>query len=773
VYFFVRNFEVTILIKNQKLYNSLILSAVILFSALCVYKIKDIKFDYDFEAFFPNEDNELEVYNNYRKTFEYDNEFALVAVESKSGIFKKDFLIKIDSLTDQLSRLKHVVKVTSPTNLKTLSLGGFAPVQTRVLHIEDETLYKEDSLAIYSSAYLIGSFFPLNGKSLSIFIKTGDLLTKNESDMLARDIETLLKTYNFEGIHYVGRIFAQGVYLDTLQKEFGVFLGLSFLVIIIFLWFSFKSVYGIVVPVIIVLISILWTLGIMIMLGKPLDIMTVMLPTMIFIAGMSDVVHFFSKYFEELSKGTAREKIYQLILKEVGFPTFLTLLTTVVGFLSLLFSSIKPIRDFGIYTSVGVTIAFILSYSLLPAILYFFTPKKLVTVHGGNNRTTNAMRTGLFWIFRNQKTILLISSILVVLSIIGIYKIKVNNILLEDLSEKVKIKQDFNFFDKEYSGVRPFEMLVTVKDSSKSVWDYEIIKEIYEVEKFIKREYNAGFLLSAAGLVKSIYQNSTTDKKDFPDKVSYDEIAAQLISNKKNKEIKKLVTTNETQTRISAKIGDVGSLVINEHNKKLLAFLEKNINSKNLTFQITGAAHLVDRNNEYMVNNMTQGFAFSIIVIGILTFFLHRSWRMVLVFIIPNVIPLVLIGGIMGFAGIELKAATSLVFSIAFGIATDDTIHFISRLKIELAYGKSLMYAFKRTYFETGKPIILTTFILIGGFMSLMTSDFQSTFYFGFLICITIVIAVLSDIFLLPVLLFLIYGKNNKKKFGTKNNLVR
>jgi predicted RND superfamily exporter protein len=113
----------------------------------------------------------------------------------------------------------------------------------------------------------------------------------------------------------------------------------------------------------------------------------------------------------------------------------------------------------------------------------------------------------------------------------------------------------------------------------------------------------------------------------------------------------------------------------------------------------------------------------------------------------------------MGFAGIELKAATSVIFSIAFGIATDDTIHFISRLKIELGYRKSLMYAFKRTYFETGKPIILTTFILMGGFLSLMTSNFQSIFYFGFLICITVLIAVIADIFLLPVLLFLVYGK--------------
>ncbi|MCW3077543.1 MAG: rane protein [Bacteroidetes bacterium] len=752
------------LIKNPKTYYSLILAAVILFSFFCIYKIQFLKFDYDFEAFFPNEDNELEVYNNYRNTFEHDNEFALVAVENNAGIFKKPFLLRVDSLTKALSELNYIQKVTSPTNLKTISLGGLLPTQLRTLHFEDESLYKDDSLLIYQSPHLIGSFFPVNAKSLTIYIKTEEALKKRQSDSLAKSIEAVINKFKFDEVHYVGRVFAQNVYLENLKREFGIFLALSFVVVVLFLWFSFKSFYGIIVPVSIVLISIIWTLGLMSLFGKPIDLMTVMLPTMIFIAGMSDVVHFFSKYFEELARGTQKDKIYKLILKEVGFPTFLTLVTTVVGFLSLLFSSIRPIREFGIYTSIGVVIAFILSYTLLPALLYFFTPKKLVTVHNQNNRTYNLMRTGLFWIFRNQKTILVITSIVLIFSVIGIFKIRVNNILLEDLSEKVKIKQDFNFFDKNYSGVRPLEIKVTLKDTSKNIWDYKVIKELDKVDEFIKKEYSAGFLISPSSLIKTIYSLSNEHKtKSFPEQEDFEPISKELIANKNNRDIKHIITPNGAIARISAKIRDMGSIKVSEHNQQLISFINNHVDTTLLRFEITGAAHLVDRNNEYMVNNMTQGFIFSLIVIAILTFFLHRSWRMVLVFIIPNVIPLLIIGGIMGFAGIELKAATSLVFSIAFGIATDDTIHFISRLKIELGYGKSLMYAFKRTYFETGKPIILTTFILLGGFMSLMISDFQSTFYFGFLICITVVVAVLADIFLLPVLLFMIYGKKKKR----------
>lgn len=750
---------------SQKIINTSALFFVIAFTILCAFKIQDLKFDYDFEAFFPNEDNELEVYETHRNRFEWDNEFVLIGLENKSGIFKKDFLQKVEALSNELKQIPYTDRVISPTNIKNISVSGVVPVQKRLLHIDDESLYKDDSINIYNTPELIGSFFPKDAKSLSIFIKTDEGLSKVKSDSLARNIEKAFTKYNFDEVHFVGRIVAQDVYLKNLEKEFVYFLGISFVLVILFLWLSFRSIYGVVVPLTIVVISIFWTLGIMAMMHQSLDIMTVMLPTMIFIAGMSDVVHFFSKYFEEIAKGTEKQKIYPLILKEVGFPTFLTLITTVVGFLSLLFSSIKPIKDFGMFTSVGIIIAFCLTYTLLPALLYFFTPKKLVAVHHHDNKTYNVMRKILFWIFRSQKTIIVTTIILVVLSIIGVYNIKVNNILLEDLSDNVKIKQDFNFFDKHYSGVRPLELSVEIKNKNKTVWDYDIMKQLNDVDVFLKKEYHAGFMYSPAMLTKTINKalnDETTGEGKFPSREEYEDVKKQLIENKKNKDIKRIITVDGRYARINGKISDIGSIVVNEQNKHFQEFLKTHINSNDIEIKITGAAHLIDRNNEYMVSNMTQGFLFSIIVIALLTYFLHRSWRMVLVFILPNFIPLLIIAGIMGFAGIELKAATSLVFSIAFGVATDDTIHFISRLKIELGYGKSLVYAFKRTYFETGKPIVLTTFILMGGFVSLMVSDFQSTFYFGFLICITIVVAVIADLFLLPVLLFWLLG--NKKK---------
>lgn len=750
---------------QQKARSLLVIAAALVITVIAACFASRLKFNYDFEAFFPKEDEQLDAYLEFRNKFEYDNEFVLLGIESRQGIFKKEFLEKIDALSRELKTIPEVKKVVSPTNIKNLLLGGILPRDTPLLRFRAPEFYKEDSIAIYSSRELIGSVFPKNARSVCIYVKTTDGLSKVKSDTLAQRIARTFGKYNFDDVHFVGRIVAQDVYLKKLQKEFVVFLCLSFVMIVIFLWVSFRSLYGIIVPVVIVLVSILWTLGFMGMTGKPIDIMTVMLPTMIFIAGMSDLVHFFSKYFEELHRQTDKRKIYRLILREVGFPTFLTLLSTVVGFLSLLFSSIQPIKEFGVYTSVGIVIAFVLTYTLLPALLYLFTPKKLVKLYDHNNSTYSRMRSSLFWIFRNQKTIIAITLVLIGLSAWGISKIKVNNILLEDLSEKVRVKQDFNFFERNYSGVRPFELYVQVK-GNKKVWDYEVMKELDKLDKYLQKDYGIGFMFSPAllccNLNKAIYDGDLQQYK-LPDEEDYGEVRKYIVGNKRNKDIRRIIAPDGKSCRITGKMPDMGSMKIKEQDKKLFAFIDQHISKALIDVRITGAATLMDKNNDYMVSNMLQGFFFSILIIGGLTWFLHRSLKMVFVFIIPNFIPMVLIAGLMGFMGIELKAATSLVFSIAFGVATDDTIHFISRFKIELAYGKSVLYAFKRTYFETGRPIIVTTFILIGGFMSLMTSDFQSTFYFGFLICITLVVAVAADMFLLPVLLIWIMGGQKKK----------
>jgi predicted RND superfamily exporter protein len=754
---------------RSKTSNLLVILITVLLSFVAIWYALRLNFSYEFEEFFPDENAELSLYNEFRNKFEHDHEFVLIGIENSKGIFNKDFLTKVDSLTKILTSTEDIKQVISPTNLTELMLGGIIPRKSLVLNFRNPDRYKDDSTKIYSSGEYIGSVFPINAKSVSLYLKTSEKLSKSKSDTLAKKIQIAISNFKFEKTHFVGRIVAQDAYLKKLQREFFMFLIISFLIVLFFLIIAFRSFNGVIVPVIIIVLSILWTLGFMGVTGKSIDVMTVMLPTMIFITGMSDVVHYLARYYEERNKTTDHYEINKSIRKDVGFPTFLTLVSTLVGFLSLLFSSIKPVKDFGIYTSFGITLAFILTYTVLPSILFFFPPKKIYHQFSESNSTYGKMRNTLFWIFRNQRKIVIVAILLCFASFVGIYKIKINHILLEDLKDKEPVKKDFVFFDQNYSGVRPFELWVKIKNPNKKIWDYEIISEISKIDNYLKKTYGTGFLISPAqmcySLNKSLYEGDPAQLK-LPDKDDFQTIITYIRDNKNNKDIKRIISPDGKSCRISGKIPDIGSRAVELRNEKLREFISKNIDETLIDVQMTGAAELLDSSNKYMVDNMLQGFYFSIFIIGALTWFLHRSLKMVLVFMLPNLIPLIAIGGLMGFMGIELKTATSLVFSIAFGIATDDTIHFISRFKIELDYGKSVLYAFKRTYFETGRPILITGFILIGGFMSLMTSDFQSVFYFGFLICATLIVAVVADMLLLPVLLIWIMGGNKKKKIS-------
>jgi uncharacterized protein len=730
---------------------------ITLLTALCALRLDDLKFDYDFEAFFPNENHELEFYHNYRTTFGHDNEFVLVAPENPRGIFRKDYLEKIDSLTRVIARMPDVRQVLSPTNLTALRLGGLVPFRAPVLHFRDPSRYPADSAAIYSDPTLRGSFFPEDARSVTIFVRNRTSLSKSASDQLATSIGSAVKSFGFADVHMVGRIFAQKVFLDTLQREFLMFLAMAVVIVLIFLWLTFRNAYGVIVPVIVVTVSAVWTLALMELTGKAVDLMTIMLPTMVFIAGSSDVVHFFSKYFEEQGKGTSHDRIFSMVIREVGVPTFITLITTAVGFLSLLFSTIRPVREFGIYTSAGITFAFILTYTLLPALLFFVKPARVPRIYTPGHGRNLLLQRLLVWILSHQRTILVASIVIIGAAVAGIARIRVNNELLGDLHNRVRLKQDFLFFDRHYSGVRPLELDITLKTPN-DAWDYDALSALNRLDQAVDRVFQPGFHLSPAVLVSSVHR-STTGEAGFPDRASYEEISGYFTGNRNSRELKTLATPDGHRCRITAKIRDIGSAEVESRNRQVAEFIADSLGENEIEVKVTGAAHLIDRNNQYMVHNMLSGFIFSVVVTGLLTLALHRSWRMVLIFLLPNVMPAVLVAGIMGYFGIELEASTSLVFSIAFGIATDDTIHFISRLKIEKDKGKSLVYAFKRTFLETGRPVILTTFILTGGFISLMTSSFRSTYHFGLLICITLAVALIADLFVLPVLLFMLYPK--------------
>ncbi|WP_162053906.1 efflux RND transporter permease subunit [Pontibacter pamirensis] len=745
---------------NYKRLSFLVLLLIAILTACSAYFATRLRFDYNFDNFFPKGDPELAYYFSFRDTFGNDNDYLLIGLDNEKTIFEQDFLTRVDSLTAFLQRQPNVEAVLSPTTVKSPVIEQFGFFEIPYLHVDEPDRYAQDSLNIYNSRELVGTLFSEDATAVSLFMQTTDDLGKGASDTLMASLYDQLEHLGLTESHIAGKALAQSVFVEKMKIELAIFMSASILLVILFLWITFRTGWGVIVPLVVVLLSVLWALGVMGLFNKSLDVMTMLLPTILFVVGMSDVIHILSRYLTEIGHGMEKVPALKITIKEVGLATFLTSLTTAIGFLTLLTTAIVPIRDFGLYTAIAIFLAFALAFTLLPAMLLLLKKPKPVPESRFSFSWPMLLRRMFRYVLIHPKAILSTSAVIIVLSIVGISQIKVDTTLLEDLGDDDPILQDFQYFEEKFSGVRPFELHLIAAEGH-SIYDLEVLQEIEELEQFLYNTYGLNFVTSPATVVKTINRAQNGGLRDFytlpENKREMQSIKRRLQAFQGRSELRGVVTEDAQEGRLSGKMSDIGSAGATVLNDSLRSFMDQNINENYLRTRLTGSSILLDKNNEYVTTNMMQGLLIAFGVIAVIVGLIFRSLRMVLISLVPNIIPLLMIGGLIGFLGINLNVSISIIFTIAFGIAVDDTIHFLSKLKLELMAGKSLPYALKRTFISAGKAIIITSCILAAGFLTLVLSTFDATFYVGLFVSLTLVFAVVADLYLLPVLILLFY----------------
>lgn len=749
--------------KSTKL-ALVLLVGVLVFTAVLLPGARNTRLDYDFEKFFPLEDPETQFFNEHRERFATDNDFVLVALCNREGIYQADFLKKVQEVTDSIRLLPNIDTAFSILDMR--RMVGSTDYPYLDLSTPDSLWF--DSLAIAVSPDLMGNMVGMDHQSLCIYVKHIDRLPKEGCDQLADQLERLKVTFNFDDWHHAGRAVGQSYYMRLMLSELALFLMLSIALLVVFLVIAFRSLWGVVIPILVVIMAAAWTLGLMGWLKQPINLILTVMPTILFVVGMSDVVHIVSKYLDELRGGNQKVKALQKAVKEVGIATLLTSFTTAVGFLTLLTSSIQPIREFGIYTAIGVVLAFVLSIVLLPAFLLLLPRPKVVRKREAPF-WDQVLRQSFVWTIRNRKSVLVGAVVTMGLCVWGISFLGVNNFLLEDLKDGDEMKRHFLYLEEHYSGARPFELSVTSKDTT-SLLTYEHMQQIDSLEKIVVDVYGLHYLFSpvtpfkAANRAKAYGSNK---KYVFPSSQKDFKKTRKRLKKLFAQEMKLFVTEDETCLRIQGRVPDLGGRQFKMLNQEFDARVKRDF--PNLEVAQTGTAYLIDKNNRYLSTSMMQSLIIAFFVIAAIVGVIYRSFKMVLISLVPNIFPLLMIAGFMGFVGIDIKVTTSIIFTIAFGIAVDDTIHFISKLKLELIKGRTLVYAVKRTYLSTGRAIVLTTAILCSGFMTLVFSAFMSNYYIGLLITLSLVFAVVADLLLLPVLVFFFYS-NKKNRLNNERN---
>lgn len=748
-------------------WSKALLLVVLLISLFLGYKVTSIQFDYDFEAFFPKDEKETDYFETHRRRFETDNDFIFIIAQNHPTIYNREFLLKVDAFADSIAQDSLVRDVQCLTNMNDYVKTAFSPMVFKKPYIDlkyEHNDFKADSTRISKRPELQNLLINEKADGILIFVKHNQFLSKEKCDLLKARIDSMLAHFKIDDFKYAGRTIGLGYYVNKMQTETALFIGLSFVVVILFLILTFKSFWGVWVPLVIVTLSMLWIVGYMALSGQPINLVLTVLPSIIFVVAMSDVIHLVSKYMDELRFGRTKKEAILIAYKEVGLATLMTSVTTAIGFITLLTVNMEPIQDFGVYTAVGVMLAFVLTYTVLPGLLVITKAPKISDKKITDTVWYNVLHKTFIQLINYRKIILASFSVLLLISLIGIYLVKADYFLLEDLSEKSELRKDYDYFDKEFMGLRPFEIAVEIKDKNKSIYDYAVLKEINKIENYLTTEYGLKHCFSIVNVLKIANRTNNAGQEKYytlPDSITSVELINQLKEFDKENMLRLYVDSTEKYGRISSTIGDLGMYEISKRNEKLFDFIAKNTNQDLVNFKVTGTAHLLDLNMSSLSRKLMYGLLISLLLIGSIMLAMYRSIKMVIIALIVNILPLLMIGAILGFTGVNLKVSTAIIFTISFGIAVDDTLHFMSRFKLELAKGKSNLYALKRTFLSSGKAIVLTTLILCGGFLLLLLSDFLGTFYMGLLISLTLLFALLSDIILLPVLLMIFMkGKN-------------
>lgn len=736
-------------------YRQAIIATFILLALASGYYVTKLKFSFQFEQFFPVGDPDLEFYQKFTKDFESDDNFLLIAVENNPTVFDSVFLNKFHEFGLEVRNIPHIKKVQSLTQLKYPVKTPFGFSAIPFIHIDEPDKYESDKQNILSDERFVYNLIDSTGTSLVIAAKTIENIGLDDSRTLTQALDKLINKYNFEASHVLGRANFQTALVDFQKREMLLAFLSSIILVSIFMVLIYRKPIGIIISLGSIALGLLLFMGFLGFIGAELNAISALFPVVMLIVGSSDVIHIFSKYVDELTKGKDKLLSMKVTIKEIGMATFLTSATTAVGFASLVSSKLKTIQDFGIYAAIGVLIAYLTVLFFTTSVLSLFDKNQIISESKHVSNWTKFLDSIYFMNLNRYRTLFTVSLVLSALFIYGISKISTNYNIEDNLPRGEKVTEDFKFYEKHYAGFRPLEFAIFVNDSLE-VGDYKVVKEIDKLEQKVKSTGVIKSTISLATFYRSINRMNNANMDSaylFPQTEEEFDVSRRMLDRLGNDETNILVSVDNKKTRISSRITDIGAENIKKLGVDLDNWVSNNIDSSIITVKRTGTGLILDKNSEYVTNSLLKGLGFSIIIISLMMGVMFRSLRIVIIALIPNLLPLLFAAAVLGFFSIELEAGVSIIFAIIFGIAVDDSIHFLGRYRLCLNEGLSKEASIQKTLHDTGKAIIFTTIILFFGFFSMIFSVNPPTFTVGLLISITLLGALICDLYLLPALI--------------------
>lgn len=744
-----------------------ILIVIAAITVLLALQWKNMRFTYTEANLLPDDYPINLEYDQFLSHFGEEGNLIVMGVKD-STIFTPAKFKAWNQLTQDIGKFKEVELTLSVGNLKKLEKKKDTTGFELVPFIHD-SVFTDANLAEYKDElfnkllFYDGLIYSPDKQSIrsAIYMKKDIVNTAARKDFVIDDLIPLIKKFEAEtGV----KVYTSGMpYIRTLNSqsiidEIGLFIGGALFVTSLIFFFFFRSIRATVISMITVIIGVMWAFGFLGLMHYEITVLTALIPPLIIVIGIPNCIFLINKYQQEIRLHGNQAKSLQRVIAKVGNATLMTNLTTASGFATFILVKSELLSEFGIVASINIIAIFLLSLLIIPIVYSYMPVPKDKHLKHLSKTWINKFVNWIERMVRDRRiTIYIVAVLLLCTSIIGIFQIKISGSLIEDMPKNTGFFDDIRFFEKEYEGIMPLEIMVDTK-KKKGVMSLSTLKRIDELQDHIKEIPEFAKPISVVELVKyskQAYYNGNPEYYQLPNSQEQSFILSYAkSSNTDTNMLNSYVDSTGQFARITTFMKDTGP----DRFKRIEEDLHKEINKvfppERYNVSVTGKALVFQKGTHYLVNNLIFSLSLAIFLIALFMAWMFRSFKMIVISLIPNLLPLIITAGVMGFVGVPIKPSTILVFSIAFGISVDDTIHFLAKYRQELIANN---WKIKKSVFaavrESAISMFYTSIVLFFGFSVFTISSFGGTVALGALVSITLLFAMLSNLILLPTLL--------------------
>ena len=740
---------------------------ILLIAGITVFMVKkgrDVRLSYSMAKLLPS-DHPISL--DYQVFLEkYGAQNVLVIAIEDSLISTLEHLLKWDKVTQDIEIINGVEQVVSFANLPVLLKDTINKKFTLKRWFSQDVktqLQLDSAFSQYSKQPFYKGLINSNDNKVStLLISLDNIVMKSASrEELIFSIKDLVDAYSDEfqtKVHYSGLPYIRTVDSIKIKDEISLFIIFTLLITSLILFLFFRSFKAVISSMIVVILGVVFSFGTIAILNYEVSVLMALIPPVLIVIGIPNCIFLINKFHNEFKRTQNKDYALRKMVQKIGNITLLTNLTTASGFAAFMLTNSETLQEFGLIASINIIFIFLLSLFIIPIYFSFASPPKYRhTKHLDKIWINKLVERLVFLVQFRRKYIYFITTILILFGVFGILNIKTTGNLTDELPKEGDLYKDLKFFESNFGGVMPLEVVVNTKKKNGLLKSYNLrkIEQLSQELATFKEFSKPSSYVDVVKYSKQAFYNGDSAYYSLPNSQEQRMILSYLKNSSASMNMGALMMDSlKQEARISLRVADISTTKMDSVFEALLPKVNKIFDADKYDVTITGSSVVFLNGTKFLLKNLMLSLLLVIILISVFMAWMFNSFRMVVVSIIPNLIPLLLTGAIMGYFGIALKPSTILVFSIAFGISVDDTIHFLAKYRQELLVNnwnikKSVLSALN----ETSVSMFYTSVVLFFGFFIFVASDFGGTIALGLLVSITLLFAMLSNLLLLPALL--------------------